>query len=53
MAHLRAATPATRLDAVRSAVAAFGAARSLHTQHYSFDVVADRNARANWVPPDR
>jgi hypothetical protein len=51
--HLRAAAPPTRLEAVRSAVSAFGAARSLHTQHYSFDVVADRQARAEWVPPDR
>lgn len=51
--HLRAAAPATRLDAVRSAVAAFGAAHALHGAHYSFDVVADRRARAEWVPPDR
>jgi len=51
--HLRAAAAATRLDAVRSAVAAFGAARALHGAHYSFDVVADRRARAEWVPPDR
>ncbi len=50
--HLRAAAPPTRLDAVRSAVAAFGAARGLHAAHYSFDVVADRRARAEWVPPD-
>ncbi len=51
--HLRATMPATRFDAVRSAVAAFGAARSLHAAHYSFDVVADRRARVEWIPPDR
>jgi hypothetical protein len=53
VAHLRAAAPPTRLEAVRSAVEAFGAARSLHVAHYSFDVVADRRARAEWVAPDR
>ena len=31
----------------------YGAARTLHAAHYSFDVVADRRARAEWVPPDR
>ena len=51
--HLRAAKPATRFEAVRAAVAAFGAARTLHAEHYTFDVVADRRARAVWVPPDR
>lgn len=51
--HLHAARPATRLAAVRSAVAAFGASRTLHAARYSFDVVADRRARAEWVPPDR
>lgn len=51
--HLRTTAPASRVDAVRSAVAAFGAARSLHAQRYSFDVVADLRARAEWVPPDR
>ena len=53
VAHLRAVAPPTRLDAVRSAVAAFSAARGLHVAHYSFDVVADRRARAVWVAPDR
>ena len=53
VAHLHGARPATRLAAVRSAVDAFGAARSLHVARYSFDVVADRRARAEWVPPDR
>jgi hypothetical protein len=53
VAHLRAAAPPSRLEAVRSAVATLGAARGLHRAHYSFDVVADRRARAGWVPPDR
>jgi hypothetical protein len=51
--HLRAAAPLSRLDAVRTAVATFGAARRLHEAYYSFDVVADRQARVVWVPPDR
>jgi hypothetical protein len=51
--HLRDAAPPSRIEAVRSAVAALGAARGLHVAHYSFDVVADRRARAEWVPPDR
>ena len=53
VAHLRAVAPPSRLAAVRSAVEAFGAARGLHAAHYSFDVVADRRARAEWVAPDR
>ena len=53
VAHLRAAAPPSRLEAVRSAVDALGAARGLHAGHYSFDVVADRRARAEWIPPDR
>ena len=53
VAHLRGAGAASRLAAVRSAVAVYGAARTLHAEHYSFDVVADRRARAEWVPPDR
>lgn len=53
VAHLRAAAAPSRIEAVRSAVAALGAARGLHAAYYSFDVVADRRARAEWVPPDR
>jgi hypothetical protein len=53
VAHLRGADAASRLAAVRSTVAVYGAARTLHAEHYSFDVVADRRARAEWVPPDR
>lgn len=49
--HLATAGAATRLEAVRSAVAAFGAARDLHVRHYAFDVVRDPVARATWVAP--
>ncbi len=52
VAHVAGARPATRLDAVRSAVAAFGEARNLHAAHYRFDVVRDLVARATWVAPD-
>lgn len=51
--HLREHAPATRLEAVRSAVATFGTDRSLHARFYTFDVVGDTRARAEWVPPDR
>ena len=37
----------------RSAVTALGDARTLHAEHYDFDVVRDPTARARWVPPDR
>ena len=53
VAHLLEARPPSRLAAVRSAVEAYGTARSLHAARYSFDVVNDRRARAEWVPPDR
>jgi hypothetical protein len=43
---------ASRLDAVRSAVAAFGEERALHTLYYSTDVVKDSVARREWVEPD-
>lgn len=51
--YLREHAPPTRLEAVRSAVATFGTDRSLHARFYTFDVVADTRARAEWVPPDR
>lgn len=51
--HLRTLQPGSRLDAARSAVDTYGAARGLHAAYYSFDVVGDRAARAAWVPPDR
>ena len=53
LAHQAAAPQVTRLAAVRSAVAALGDARTLHAEHYDFDVVRDPTARARWVPPDR
>jgi hypothetical protein len=43
---------ATRLEAVRGAVSAFGEDRGLHSRYYTFDVVKDRRARREWVPPD-
>jgi hypothetical protein len=50
---LRGGRFASRLDAVRAAVDAFGHRRDLHREYYSFDVVADRRARREWVAPDR
>ena len=50
--HLRANPPASRLEAARNAVAAFGEERSLHTRYYSGDVVKDTTARQSWRPPD-
>jgi hypothetical protein len=41
-----------KLKAVRSVVEKFGGQRDLFRQYYSFDVVASREARARWVPPD-
>jgi hypothetical protein len=43
---------ASRLDAVRAAVEVYGERRNLYKKYYSFDVVADRRARREWVPPD-
>jgi hypothetical protein len=51
-AHLRANPAASRWDASRSAVARFEAPGELLTKCYSFDVVNDQRARAEWVPPD-
>jgi hypothetical protein len=52
VSHLAAAQPASRADAVRSAVEVFGEARGLHAAYYRTDVVRDPVARATWVPPD-
>jgi hypothetical protein len=41
-----------KLDEVRRVVEEFGGRRDLFKQYYSFDVVASREARARWVPPD-
>ena len=51
--HQAGAPQDTRLAAVDSAVAALGDARTLHAEHYDFDVVRDPTARARWVPPGR
>jgi len=50
--HLRENPPASRLEASRQAVAAFGEERSLHTLYYSGDVVKDTAARQSWRAPD-
>jgi hypothetical protein len=52
-AHLRANPAASRLEAACSAVARFVDPGELLRQCYTFDVVADQRARAEWVPPDR
>ena len=44
---------ASRLEAVRAAVSAFGSDRDRFRRFYSFDVVRDRQARREWVAPDR
>jgi len=44
---------ASRLEAVRAAVSAFGSDRDRFRLFYSFDVVRDRQARREWVAPDR
>ena len=43
----------TRLDAVRAAVERFGSARDLTKTYYTHDIVRDRVARREWVPPVR
>ena len=52
-AHLREIRPATRLDAAASAVAQFHSPRALLDRHYSWDIINDQRARAEWVEPDR
>jgi hypothetical protein len=51
-AKLRELRPASRLEAARDAVAAFGEARKLHTRYYSQDLNSDLAARRGWVEPD-
>jgi hypothetical protein len=50
---VRAGRYGTRWEAVRAAVSAFGPDRDRFRRFYSFDVVRDRRARREWVPPDR
>ncbi len=52
-AHLRANPATTRWEASRWAVARFTSPCELLQQCYSFDVIDDTRARAEWVPPDR
>jgi hypothetical protein len=52
-AKLRELQAASRLEAVRGVVAAYGEARRLHTLYYSHDLhAADAVARRQWVEPD-
>lgn len=44
---------ASRFEAVREAIRLFGEDRDRHRLFYSFDVVRDRQARREWVEPDR
>ena len=46
------AAPATDFDAARIAVRDLGHRRDLFREYYSWDVVADRDARRAWVAPD-
>ncbi len=49
---VRAGNFPTRLEAVRAAVNRFGEDRGIFRLFYSFDVVNDRRARREWLPPD-
>jgi len=49
----RRLTAQEKLKAVRGVVEKFGSRRDLFKNYYSFDVVASREARARWVPPDK
>lgn len=42
-----------KLTAIRGVVEKFASERDLFKRYYSFDVVASRDARARWIPPDR
>jgi flavin reductase (DIM6/NTAB) family NADH-FMN oxidoreductase RutF len=43
----------SQFDAVRHAVDVLGEDRDRHRLYYSFDVVRNRRARREWIPPDR
>jgi flavin reductase (DIM6/NTAB) family NADH-FMN oxidoreductase RutF len=45
--------PASRLAAAAEAIRIYGEDRDLIRLYYSFDVVRDRRARREWIPPDR
>jgi len=42
----------TPFAAVEATVHRYGQERRLHESFYTFDIVADRRARREWVPPD-
>jgi hypothetical protein len=44
---------ASRLEAVRAAVAVYGGDRDRYLLFYSFDILRDRRARREWIAPDR
>ena len=44
---------ASRFEAVRAAISAFGSDRDRLRLFYRFDVVRDRRARREWIAPDR
>jgi hypothetical protein len=50
---VRARQSPSRFEAVRGAVRQFGEDRDRHRLYYSFDVVRDRQARREWIQPDR
>ena len=49
---LRQQNPTSRLHAAQQAVATFGDQRTLHTSYYSGNVVANTQARREWLEPD-
>jgi hypothetical protein len=51
--HVRQRGAASRWEAACAALDRFGDDRDLPQRAYSFDVVRDGRARAEWVPPDR
>jgi hypothetical protein len=51
--HVTQVGAASRWEAVRAALDRFGDDRELPMRAYSFDVVRDPRARAEWVAPDR
>ncbi len=49
---LASAGPANDYAAARAAVQTLGHRRDLYREYYSWDVVADRDARRSWAAPD-
>ena len=44
---------ATPFEAVQATVLEYGEQRKLHEMFYTFNVVQDRRARREWIPPDK